>query len=128
VLELEAGLAEDPREQLGAGLERRDDHVLVVRVRAAALCAEAVEDWDADCADEVAVRAAAGRGLLELQAERSAVLARGGEEARGSGRRLERRPRPAAGQLEPGAGQLGPERVQRVLDRPTVGESRHARV
>src|SRR5438132_1636632 len=97
----------------GAAVAAMFDHDVVWR--AAALCAEAVEDRDADCADEVAVRAAAGRGLLELQAERSAVLARGGEEARGSGRRLERRSRPTARQLEPGAGQHGLERVQRVL-------------
>ncbi len=48
--------------------------MLVVGMSAAALGAEPVEHGDAHGADEIRVRASAGRGLAELEAERTRML------------------------------------------------------
>src|ERR671929_134597 len=74
IFALEARLDQEPREQRGPNGDRVEEHVLVARVRAAALRAEAVEHRDAEGADEVAVRAAAGGALVQVQAELLAVL------------------------------------------------------
>jgi hypothetical protein len=59
--------------------------VLVVRVGSSALRAEPVEHGHAERADEVAVGAAARRGLAELEAEPAADLAGTCEEQAASG-------------------------------------------
>src|SRR5436853_5856817 len=80
--------AQDPREQLGSLRQRFDEHVLVERVGAAALGAEAVAHRDAERGDEVAVGAAGDGRLAELELEPAADLARAGEERRAGGRAL----------------------------------------
>src|SRR5919201_6986793 len=73
---LEARVDQEPGEQRGADRDRVEEHVLVARVRAAALGAQAVEHRNAERADEVAVRAAAGGALVEVEPQLAAVLAR----------------------------------------------------
>src|SRR5918911_2509626 len=53
---LEARVDQEPGEERGADGDRVEEHVLVARVRSAALGAETVEHRDAERADEVAVR------------------------------------------------------------------------
>src|ERR671937_1240811 len=91
IFALEARLDQELRQETGSHGERVEEHVLVACVRAAALGAEAVEHWDAERADEVAVRAAAGRALVQVEAQLRAVLPRLLEEPRPAGRALERR-------------------------------------
>src|ERR671937_3267879 len=79
---LEARVDQEPGEERGADGDRGEEHVLVARVRSAALRAEAVEHRDAERADEVAVRAAAGGALVEVEPELRAVLPRLLEELR----------------------------------------------
>src|ERR687884_9768 len=55
IFALKAGLDQEPGEERGAHGDRVEQHVLVARVRAAALGAQAVEHRDAERADEVAV-------------------------------------------------------------------------
>ena len=74
--------------------------MLVRCVRSAALRAEAVEHRDPEGADDVSVGAAARRRLLQVEAELEAVLSGLREQCRGTGGRLERRPRPAAADLQ----------------------------
>src|SRR5919205_4427446 len=88
--------------------------MLVARVRAAALRAEAVEHRDAERADEVAVGAAAGGALVEVEPELLAVLSRLPEQAGRFGRALERRPREAPLELEP----RSPEEREQARERP----------
>ena len=100
--------------------------MLVERVRAGALGAEAVEDGDADGGDEVAVRTAAGRSLLEPETELEAVLARSREELRAAFRALERRTRPAAVDRKGRALERRLERGQRPLRGVSVLGTRDA--
>ena len=58
-----------PQEQAGPFRQGVDQHVLVVGMGAAAARAQAVEGRDAQRRGEVAVAAAAGRSLRELQAK-----------------------------------------------------------
>src|SRR5437763_11200729 len=95
----EARVDQELRQKTRPHGERLDEHVLVARVRSAALGAEAVEHRDAERADEVAVRAAAGRALVEVESELGAVPARLLEESGSAGRALERRARAAALEL-----------------------------
>src|SRR5919199_2662278 len=114
IFALEARFDQEPSEERGADGDRIEEHVLVARVRAAALRAEAVEHRDAERAHEVAVRAAAGGALVEVQAELLAVLSRLLEQAGRFGRALERRPREAALELEP----RSPEEREQARERP----------
>src|SRR4051794_36371044 len=96
IVALEAGAAQEQRQKLRADRDRPQGDVLVGRMRAAALRAEAVEHRHAEGADEIGVRpAAAGLGL-ELQAERAAVLAGLREQPVAARGGLQRRPCPAS--------------------------------
>src|SRR5437867_685052 len=72
----EARSDQEPREQRGAHGDRGEDHVLVARVRSAALRAQAVEHGHAERADEVAVGAAARGALVQVEPELEAVRSR----------------------------------------------------
>src|SRR5919198_2534857 len=85
IFALETRFDQEPGEERGADGDRIEEHVLVARVRAAAFCAEAVQHRDAERADEIAVRAAAGGALVEVEPELLAVLARLLEEPRRAG-------------------------------------------
>src|SRR2546421_3069886 len=58
IVYLDTRAAQEAREQLRSNRKRMQQHVLVRRVGAAALRAKAVEDRDAERADDIAVRAA----------------------------------------------------------------------
>src|SRR5919205_3264811 len=116
IFALKAWVDQELRQEPRPHRKRFEEHVLVARVRAAALGAEAVEHRDAERADEVAVRAAAGRALVEVEPELRAVLARLLEQAGRFGRALERRPREAPLELEPGAGEEREQARERPLD------------
>src|SRR5437763_1328052 len=124
IFALEARLDQELRQKTRPHGERLDEHVLVARVRSAALGAEAVEHRDAERADEVAVRAAAGRALVEVESELGAVPARLLEESGSAGRALERRAREAALALEP---RPGDERDQARDDPLHLGHVRRVR-
>src|SRR5689334_22985044 len=96
IVALQARVAQEPRQELRANGQRREEHVLVGSVRAAALRAEPVEHGNTDRADEVAVGSAARRFLCELEAELASVRPRLLEQRARAVRPLERRPRPAA--------------------------------
>src|SRR5919206_5131125 len=128
IFALEARLDQELRQETRPYGERLEQHVLVARVRAAALRAQPVEHRDAERADEVAVRAAARRALVQVEPELRAVLAGLREESRRSGRALERRPREAAFELERGSGDLGGERLECRLHLGHVGGVSHANV
>src|ERR671933_1275129 len=68
IFALETGLDQEPGEERGAHWDRIEEDVLVARVRSAALGTQAVEHRNAERADEVAVRAAAGGALVQVQA------------------------------------------------------------
>src|SRR5919204_1842673 len=76
ILALQTRVKQEQRQQLRPHGDRVEHDVLVRRVRAAALGAEAVEHRHASGADEVAVRAAAARLAFEFEPERAAVLLR----------------------------------------------------
>src|ERR671935_259676 len=116
IFALEAGFDQEPGEERGAHGDRVEEDVLVARVRSGPLRAEPVEHRDAERADEVAVRAAAGGALVEVEPEPFAVLARLLEEPRRAGRALERRPREAALKLEPRAEEERDQAREHPLD------------
>src|SRR5213076_1538205 len=72
----EARVDQELRQETRPNGKRVEEDVLVARVRAAALRAQAVEHRDAERADEVAVRAAAGGALVEIESEHRPVLPR----------------------------------------------------
>src|SRR5919199_585684 len=82
IFALEARFDQEPGEERGAHGNRIEEDVLVAGVRSAAFGAQAVEHRDAERADEVAVGAAAGRALVQVEAELLAVPARLLEEPR----------------------------------------------
>src|SRR5438552_5984627 len=82
ILALEARLDQEPREERGAHGDGIEQDVLVACVRAAALRAQAVEDGDPERTDQVAVRAAAGGALVEVEPELAAMGPRLLEELR----------------------------------------------
>src|SRR5919204_1477951 len=116
ILASEARVDQESSEQRGADGDRVEEHVLVACVRAAALRAEPVEHRDAERADEIPVRPAAGGALVKVEAEGQAVLARLLEEPRRAGRALERRPREAALELGPRAGEERDQPREHPLD------------
>src|SRR5712691_8762094 len=65
----QARIAQERGQEGGPDGQRRQQHVLVRGVRAGALGAEAVQHRNAERADEVAVGAAAGGGLVEVETE-----------------------------------------------------------
>src|SRR5438105_3101554 len=125
---LEARVAQEPRQQLGAHRDRRKVDVLVGCVRASSLGAEAVEDRDAERADQVSVRPAARGLLLEVEAELAAVIPRPREERRCALGALEGRTRPATADCERHFRMDGLDVGERALDALTVGGAGHADV
>src|ERR671936_378505 len=82
IFALETRVDQEVRQEPRPHGDRIEQHVLVARVRSAALGAEPVEHRDAERADEVAVRAAAGGALVEVEPELRPVLPRLLEESR----------------------------------------------
>src|SRR5262249_24947751 len=76
-------ILEEPGEQPRADRHGVEEDVLVLRVRAAALGAEPVEDGHAEGSFEVAVGASARGAFGQLESELAAVPARRGEERAG---------------------------------------------
>src|SRR2546421_10159019 len=66
IFALKTRLDQELGQERGAHGDRGEEHVLVARVRSPALRAQAVEYRDAEGADEVAVRSAAGGALVEV--------------------------------------------------------------
>src|SRR5919198_6215969 len=70
----EARVDQEVRQEPCPHGDRIEQHVLVPRVRSAALRAEAVEHRHAERTDEVAVRPAPGGALVQVEPEPRAVL------------------------------------------------------
>src|SRR5438132_6130697 len=74
ILHLETGVAQEGREQLRAHRERVQDDVLVIGVRAASDGPQSVENGDPQCAHKVAVGAAAGGAVPQIEPEPATML------------------------------------------------------